>query len=460
MSLSTHRPVKGVMYGVVCPVCCNPMDFECIGETMYGVRCPMCNAMIDLRNPAETLPDTDSGVYDEGTYHREVVLFSAEVEPSTGISASAQVHRLLSSVEEEKRKSMPTVMTVETKQAFAAQRQQALAQRFSFFFPVTHAIEYLVFGKTPYAKIGHVRIFRKRIPFYGYVNICAPQTTTCCAAPCSAIVLFFVPFNWLLARLDIEWISTYYYAELVLIALFYTLLFRLVYSDPGYLKPGYMEDEGGDTAVAAAAAAAENMTLRDIERNQRESLWEDVNGVPMERKWCSTCNMHRPVRAAHCYICGLCCYQHDHHCSVIGICVGGRRVEMFSMFVSVAMMMCALPTTLIIVALWSNWKKFTVVVLTVAFLLLVMLVPLSIFVGITAISMWQSIAGEVSTRERLQHVFAHKRNPYDRGFFKNLYYHLVQRRVAAPLFTDDFVKKCALRPQEHELGTGFSETCI
>ncbi|TPP54330.1 DHHC palmitoyltransferase family protein [Leishmania donovani] len=429
MSLSTHRPVKGITYGVVCPVCCNPMDFECISERMYGVRCPTCNAMIDLRNPAETLPDTDTGVYEGDTQRIKVVHYSAEVEPSTGMSASAQVNNLLSSVEAEKRKIMPTVMTGETKQAFSAQRQQALAQKFSLFFPVTHAIEYVVFGKKPYAKIGHVRIFRKRIPFYGYVNICAPQTTTSYSAPCSFTFLFIIPVRWLWAQLELEWIARYYHAELVLVFLFYTLLFRLAYSDPGY-------------------------------RNQRESLWEDVNGVPMERKWCSTCNMHRPVRAAHCYICGLCCYDHDHHCGVLGICVGRRRVEMFSTFVSVATMMCALPTMTIICALWTHWEKFTAALLAVAFFLVVMLMPLSILLTMTAVSMWQSITQEASTRERIQHVYAHKRNPYNRGFFKNLYYHLVQRRVAASLFDDDFVKRCALRVQERELGTGVTVTCI
>ncbi|CAG9577299.1 conserved hypothetical protein [Leishmania major strain Friedlin] len=457
MSLSTHRPVKGITYGVVCPVCCNPMDFECTSERMYGVRCPTCNAMIDLRNPAETLPDTDTGVYEGDTQRIKVVHYSAEVEPSTGMSASAQVNHLVSSVEAEKRKVMPTVMTGETKQAFSAQRQQALAQKFSLFFPVTHAIEYVVFGRKPYAKIGHVRIFRKRIPFYGYVNIGAPQTTTSYSAPCSFAFLLFIPVEWLFAQLELEWILRYYYTELVLIILFYTLLFRLAYSDPGYVKPGYMDDEGGDTA---AAAAAEEMTLRDIERNQRESLWEDVNGVPMERKWCSTCNMHRPVRAAHCYICGLCCYDHDHHCGVLGICVGRRRVEMFSMFVSVATMMCALPTMIIICALWTNWEKFTAALLAVAFFLVVVLGALSVLLTMTAVSMWQSITQEASTRERIQHVYAHKRNPYNRGFFKNLYYHLVQRRVAASLFDDDFVKRCALRVQERELGTGVTVTCI
>ncbi|KAG5499932.1 hypothetical protein GH5_04069 [Leishmania sp. Ghana 2012 LV757] len=460
MSLSTHRPVKGVTYGVVCPVCCNPMDFECTSERMYGARCPTCAAMVDLRNPAETLPDADTGVYERDAQSHETVHYSAEVEPSTGMSASAQVNKLVSSLEAEKRKFMPTQMTGETRQAFSAQRNQALSERFSFFFPVTHAIEYVVFGKKPYAKIGHVRIFRKRIPFYGHVNICAPRTTTAYAAPCTVALAFFVIFTWFCSHMDLEWIAVCYRIESLLLFLFYVLLFRLAYSDPGYVRPGYMDDEGGDTA-AVAASAAEDMTLRDIERNQRESIWESVNGVPMERKWCSTCNMHRPVRAAHCYICGLCCYDHDHHCGVLGICVGRRRVEMFSTFVSVATMACTMPTIVVICAVWGYPERITTILQMIAcFLLIGPLGLLSIVLVMTAVSMWQSITHESSTRERLQHVYAQKRNPFDRGFFNNLYYHLVQRRVSAPLFDDDFVKKCAMRTQERELGTGVTVTCI
>ncbi|KAI5685831.1 DHHC palmitoyltransferase [Leishmania braziliensis] len=457
MSLSTHRPVKGITYGVVCPACCNPMDFECVSERMYGARCPTCNAMVDLRNPAETLPDPDTGIYENDARPREAVFYSAEVEPSTGTSASAQVNNLLARVEAEKRMTMPTQMTGETKQAFFAQRQQAFSEKFSLFFPVTYVVEYIAFGREPYARIGHVRIFRKRIPFYGYVNICAPQMTTSYAAPATLTLGCFLLFRWFCIHMGLEWIAAYYYVELTLVSLFYTLLFRLAYSDPGYVKPGYMDDEGGDSA----AAAPEVMTLRDIELNQRESIWEDVNGVPMERKWCSTCNMHRPVRAAHCYICGLCCFDHDHHCGVVGICVGSRRIEMFVTLVSVVAVACILPTVVVTCALWTHSEKITTPFQVVA-CALALVVPgfLSIVLTMTAISMCQSITHEVTTRERIQNVYAHKRNPYNRGFLGNLYYHFVQRRVEKSLFSDEFVKRCALRTQERELGTGVTVTCI
>lgn len=463
MSLSTHRPVKGTTYAVVCPLCYNQMDFQCTSERMYGVPCSTCGATIDLRNPSETLPDGDSGVHD-ATWHGEHVMYAGDVEASKGLSASAQINQLVTNVEEEKRKIMPTQMTGETKQAFSAQRNQALAEKFSFFFPVTYAIEYLVFGSKPYAKLGHVRIFRKKIPLYGVVHFCAPRTTTSYAAPCSFTLAVFILFNWFNYHMDLEWMAAYFYAEWVLVFFFYFLLFRLAYSDPGYVKPGYMEDKpeaNGQAGSKSGPGANGDMTLRDIESNQRDSVWENVDGVPMERKWCSTCDMYRPVRAAHCYICGLCCYDHDHHCSVVGVCVGRRRVEMFTSFVTVAATACLLPTFVVLRALWTHWELITTTLQLLACLILVVPVGLfAIFLSVTATSMWMSCAQESSTRERIQRVYAQKRNPFDRGIVKNLQYHFIQRRVAPSIFDDDFVKRCARQTEKRELGTGVTVTCV
>ncbi|KPI89476.1 hypothetical protein ABL78_1440 [Leptomonas seymouri] len=456
MSLSTHRPVKGTTYAVVCPLCYNSMTFECFSEKMYGVRCSACGAMIDLRNPSETLADNDSGVYG-ATRQSEPVYYAGDVEASTGLSASAQVGELMRCVESEKRRVMPDQMTGETKQAFSAQRNQALAEKFSFFFPVTHAIEYAVFGRVPYAKVGHVRIFRKKIPFYGYVNFCAPRTTTSYAAPSVFALTMFSLFVWFCSHMALDWMPLFLYGEWAVVISFYLLMFRLAYSDPGYVKPGYMEDSAesrcGYQSGNGVPGAHGEMTLRDIESNQRDSIWESVDGVPMERKWCSTCNMYRPVRAAHCYICGLCCYDHDHHCSVIGVCVGRRRIEMFSTFVTTAATACLLPTLVALYALYTHPDLITTTLQMIA--CAVMVVPLglfSIFLSMTAVGMWLSCVLEATTRERVQRVYAQKRNPFDRGVLKNLQYHLFQRRVAPSIFDDEFVKKCLRSTEERELG--------
>lgn len=45
--------------------------------------------------------------------------------------------------------------------------------------------------------------------------------------------------------------------------------------------------------------------------------------------WCKSCGRHRPERAHHCVICGVCVMRMDHHCPWIGNCVGWRNHKYF-----------------------------------------------------------------------------------------------------------------------------------
>lgn len=47
---------------------------------------------------------------------------------------------------------------------------------------------------------------------------------------------------------------------------------------------------------------------------------------------CKICNVRRPPRSAHCYTCGVCVLEHDHHCGVLGGCVGQRSLRWFTLY--------------------------------------------------------------------------------------------------------------------------------
>lgn len=47
---------------------------------------------------------------------------------------------------------------------------------------------------------------------------------------------------------------------------------------------------------------------------------------------CRICNLRRPPRAAHCYTCGICTLQSDHHCGVVGGDVSLRSLRWFVLY--------------------------------------------------------------------------------------------------------------------------------
>eukprot|EP01059_Diplonema_ambulator_P002628 TRINITY_DN12261_c2_g2_i1.p1 TRINITY_DN12261_c2_g2~~TRINITY_DN12261_c2_g2_i1.p1 ORF type:complete len:367 (+),score=28.60 TRINITY_DN12261_c2_g2_i1:67-1167(+) len=58
-------------------------------------------------------------------------------------------------------------------------------------------------------------------------------------------------------------------------------------------------------------------------------------------RWCNTCGIHRPPRAAHCSNCGWCVKEYDHHCPVVGSCVAERTYRYFTLLLITLCAQCA-----------------------------------------------------------------------------------------------------------------------
>lgn len=52
-------------------------------------------------------------------------------------------------------------------------------------------------------------------------------------------------------------------------------------------------------------------------------------GTASGPKWCTTCCVWRPSGCSHCSVCQHCCIGFDHHCYVLGRCVGQRNQKLF-----------------------------------------------------------------------------------------------------------------------------------
>ena len=67
-------------------------------------------------------------------------------------------------------------------------------------------------------------------------------------------------------------------------------------------------------------------------QRERKTIFISQLGYFQRYKICSTCNIIRPLRTAHCGTCDNCVLKLDHHCPWIGTCVGKRNYHYFFFF--------------------------------------------------------------------------------------------------------------------------------
>lgn len=124
-----------------------------------------------------------------------------------------------------------------------------------------------------------------------------------------------------------------------------------VLTDPGYLPSGAELQElalrRGPKALAVLEALkdvynealppsiAQTKGIADISKGILDiartppSEAKLGRGRLVEPRWCATCRIWRPPLASHCVVCRRCCMGFDHHCYIIGKCVGVRNHRSF-----------------------------------------------------------------------------------------------------------------------------------
>jgi hypothetical protein len=93
-----------------------------------------------------------------------------------------------------------------------------------------------------------------------------------------------------------------------------------------------VDDDGGDDEDGNEPGSVGRGSRYLI--NCRSGPCDPVEGgtVRMYRKYCRTCQWWQPPRASHCGVCNVCVDESDHHCVMIGACVGKRNRSHFILF--------------------------------------------------------------------------------------------------------------------------------
>eukprot|EP01062_Namystynia_karyoxenos_P046891 TRINITY_DN35272_c0_g1_i1.p1 TRINITY_DN35272_c0_g1~~TRINITY_DN35272_c0_g1_i1.p1 ORF type:complete len:397 (+),score=45.46 TRINITY_DN35272_c0_g1_i1:79-1269(+) len=110
------------------------------------------------------------------------------------------------------------------------------------------------------------------------------------------------------------------------------VMFICVLTDPGVIPPGTGADEWPAlrperNSAAPALPGWERIQIYEFDKVCR--VGEDAHAV---RRYCVACQLLRPPRASHCSVCSNCVDGFDHHCTIIGACIGGRNFRHFFLF--------------------------------------------------------------------------------------------------------------------------------
>ena len=91
---------------------------------------------------------------------------------------------------------------------------------------------------------------------------------------------------------------------------------KTVFGDPGLVPPVYRYEQDDGSGI--------QKPNHIVQRADTEYL-EDMFALA----YCRTCKHLRPKECAHCKVCDVCVRGFDHHCVVLGCCIGERNVGTF-----------------------------------------------------------------------------------------------------------------------------------
>jgi len=151
-----------------------------------------------------------------------------------------------------------------------------------------------------------------------------------------------------------------------------------------------------------------------------------LNGVVLKQKFCFTCQTYRPPRSKHCAYCDNCVLRFDHHCVILGTCIGLHNYRWFLLMLYSGIVFVLIATVVglsLIIDLLdqeSTGPLTTIEVLAERILLVVFFCySLSIFLALFLLGLYHAgITGRnLTTNEHVKQYY--RVNPFDLGVLRN-----------------------------------------
>eukprot|EP01060_Flectonema_neradi_P030711 TRINITY_DN450_c2_g2_i1.p1 TRINITY_DN450_c2_g2~~TRINITY_DN450_c2_g2_i1.p1 ORF type:complete len:338 (+),score=50.51 TRINITY_DN450_c2_g2_i1:37-1050(+) len=124
-----------------------------------------------------------------------------------------------------------------------------------------------------------------------------------------------------------------------LLLLVYVSLAKANCTEPGVLPRGVKSADFPTYPNVVEEYVDKTVNRLRISRN--DYVGELPQGGHVVWRWCETCLVHRPPRAAHCSFCDWCVREFDHHCPVVGCCVGERTFRYFTLYLWLSSILAA-----------------------------------------------------------------------------------------------------------------------
>ena len=150
----------------------------------------------------------------------------------------------------------------------------------------------------------------------------------------------------------------------------------------------------------------------------------EVKGRTFKLTYCQTCQMFRPPRSSHCSRCNNCVERFDHHCPMVGNCIGKRNYRYFYMFITSTATMClfVLGCNIAVIVLKANETNVGDAFKTSVGSVIEGIVCIASLASVGGLSCYHSylVANEMTTNEDIKGTYSDKRyknskNPYSHG---------------------------------------------